>query len=51
MWRALQKLDLPRLAERGLDFVELEVKALRQWEAIEERRCGLAPKTFSALTE
>jgi hypothetical protein len=49
MWRALQKLDLPPLPGRGMDFVELEAKALRQWDAIEERRCGLAPKTFSAL--
>jgi len=49
MWRALQMLELPGLAERGMDFVELEAKALRQWEAIEERRCGLAPKTFSAF--
>jgi hypothetical protein len=31
-----------------MDFVELEAKAVRQWEAIEERRRGLVARTFSA---
>jgi hypothetical protein len=43
MWRALQNLNAPG----GMDFVELEAKAIRQWEAIEERRRGLVPRTFS----
>jgi hypothetical protein len=45
MWRALQNL---RTLPDGLDFVELEAKAVRQWEAIEERRRGLVARTFSA---
>ena len=43
MWRALQNLTAPS----GMDFVELEAKAIRQWEAIEERRRGLVARTFS----
>ena len=35
MWRALQDLGT---APSGMDFIELEAKAIRQWEAIEERR-------------
>jgi hypothetical protein len=48
MWRALQNLN--PMAARGFDtdFVELEAKAVRQWEAIEERRRGLVARTFSA---
>ena len=45
MWRALQNL---RTLRDGWDFVELEAKAVRQWEAIEERRRGLVARTFSA---
>ena len=45
MWRALQNL---RPSPGGMDFVELEAKAIRQWEAIEERRRGLVARTFSA---
>ena len=44
MWRALQNLTAPG----GMDFVELEAKAIRQWEAIEERRRDLVARTFSA---
>jgi hypothetical protein len=32
----------------GLNFVELEAKAVRQREAIEERRRALVERTFSA---
>ena len=45
MWRALQEL---RTSPSGMDFVELEAKAIRQWEAIEERRRDLVVRTFSA---
>jgi hypothetical protein len=43
MWRALQNLTAPG----GMNFAELEAKAIRQWEAIEERRRGLVARTFS----
>jgi len=43
MWRALQNLTAPG----GMDFVELEAKAIRLWEAIEERRRELVARTFS----
>ena len=46
MWRALQNLHgIPRV--HGADFVELEAKAIRQWEAIEERRRALVAQTLS----
>jgi len=45
LWRALQNL---RPSPGGMDFVELEAKAIRQWEAIEERRRGLVARTFTA---
>ena len=48
MWRVLQNLRLPPSIAWDIDFVELEAKALRQWEAIEGRRCNFAPLTFSA---
>jgi hypothetical protein len=45
MWRALQNLHtIPRV--HGADFLELEAKAIRQWEAIEERRRALVERTF-----
>jgi len=44
MWRALQNVT----AAGGMDFLALEAKAIRQWEAIEERRRGLVARTFSA---
>jgi hypothetical protein len=44
MWRALQSLT----RSGGIDFVALEAKALRQWEAIEDRRRDLVIRTFSA---
>ena len=45
MWRALQDLRLSTV--HGMSFVELEAKAVRQWEAIEERRRALVARTFS----
>ena len=47
MWRALQKLHPVPSTVHGMDFVELEAKAVRQWEAIEERRRALVLQTFS----
>jgi hypothetical protein len=49
MWRALQIPETRPLTAR-IDAVELEAKALRQWEAVEERRRVLAAMTFSMLT-
>ena len=47
MWRALQSLDRARTTR--VNFVELEARALRQWEAVEERRRVLATMTFPAF--
>ena len=49
LWRALQSLlgDQPIPSVRSLDG--LEAMAVRQWEAIEERRRGLVLATFPAL--
>ena len=47
LWRALQNLRTVPSIVHGMDFVELEAKAVRQWEAIEERRRALAAPTFS----
>jgi len=48
MWRALQNLRPMPSTVPHVDFVELEAKAVRQWEAIEERRRDLVPRTFFA---
>jgi len=48
MWRALQTLDTVRSTTQ-INPVELEAKALRQWEAVEERRRVLAAMTFPTL--
>jgi hypothetical protein len=48
MWRALQNLRTVQASVDGMDFVALEAKAVRQWEAIEERRRALVAQTFSA---
>ena len=47
MWRALQSLHAVPSSVHDLDFIELEAKAIRQWEAIEERRRSLVARTFS----
>jgi hypothetical protein len=49
MWRALQSLRTLPPPVNGMTFVELEAKAVRQWEAIEERRRDLVERTFSAM--
>ncbi len=49
MWRALQRIDDESLPA-NTTFVDLEAKAVRQWEAIEERRLALASRTFSGVT-
>ena len=48
MWRALQTLDTARSTTQ-INPVELEAKALRQWEAVEGRRRVLAAMTFPTL--
>jgi hypothetical protein len=48
MWRALQTLDTAR-STAPINPVELEAKALRQWEAVEGRRRVLAAMTFPTL--
>ena len=48
LWRALQNLRTVPSTVDGMNFVELEAKAVRQWEAIEERRRALVARTFSA---
>jgi hypothetical protein len=47
VWRALQNLRPVPSTVHGMNFVELEAKAVRQWEAIEERRRALVVQTFS----
>jgi len=48
MWRALQTLDTAQSTTQ-INPVELEAKALRQWEAVEGRRRVLAAMTFPTL--
>jgi hypothetical protein len=48
LWRALQNLRTVPSTVQGMNFVELEAKAVHQWEAIEERRRALVERTFSA---
>lgn len=45
LWRALQNLHTIPLVHDA-NFVDLEAKAIRQWEAIEERRRALVARTF-----
>ena len=46
LWRALQNLGVVPSTVLGMSFVELEARAIHQWEAIEERRRALAALTF-----
>jgi hypothetical protein len=46
LWRALQNLSGVSTFD-GVNFVELEARAVRQWEVIEERRRALVVQTFS----
>jgi hypothetical protein len=48
MWRTLQELGTTSSADRA-GFVALEAKAVRQWEAVEDRRRSLANATFPRL--
>lgn len=48
MWRALQELTTAGPADRDR-FSELESRALRQWESIEQRRRALAATVFPSL--
>jgi hypothetical protein len=45
--RALQNLRAVPSTVDGMTFMELEAKAVRQCEAIEECRRALVPRTFS----
>ena len=47
LWRALQNLRTVQSTIGDMNFVELEARAVRQWEAIEERRRALVMQTFS----
>lgn len=47
MWRALQNLRTIA-SVHGAEFIGLEAKAVRQWEALEERRRVLVERTFQA---
>ena len=47
LWRALQSIRTWPSAGGDSTFVTLEMRAVRQWEAIEERRGTLAMQTFS----
>jgi hypothetical protein len=48
MWRALQALESGLFSDLP-NMVELESRALRQWDAVEERRRALAATTFPSL--
>ena len=49
LWRALQNLHVPASVNgmSGMSFGDLEARAVRQWEAIEERRRALVELTFA----
>jgi hypothetical protein len=49
MWRALQTVHGLRLPP-GKTFPDLESAAVRQWEAIEQRRQSLVGQTFEAMS-
>jgi len=49
MWRALHCLDGAVSAPAGVSFAELESRAVRQWEAIEQRRLAVATKIFPSV--
>src|SRR4029453_3477117 len=48
LWRALQNVRTVPSTVDGMNFVALEAKAVRQREAIEERRGALVARTFCA---
>lgn len=50
MWRALQSVNRSFAAASPQRFAELEALAVRQWEAIEERRLSLAPELLGGDT-
>jgi len=51
MWRALQNLRTLPSTSDGTTFLELEAKAIGQWEAIEERRRALVERTFATTQD
>ena len=48
MWRVLQRTTTPSSVP-SVDYVELEAMAVRQWEAIEERRLRSGRQTFADI--
>jgi hypothetical protein len=48
LWRALQNVRTVPSTVDVMNFEELEAKAVRQWEAVEERRRALVARTFCA---
>jgi hypothetical protein len=46
LWRTMQSLSVTPKAG-PLDFVELEARAVRQWQAVDDRRRELAVAAFS----
>ncbi len=46
LWRALQAVDTLQ-SPHHLTFEQLEVQAVQQWEALDERRRALARRTFA----
>jgi hypothetical protein len=48
LWRALQNVRTVSSTVDGMNFVALEAKAVRQREAIEERRGAVVARTFCA---
>ncbi len=50
LWRALRQLRSRPWLGDSVDFTALEAKAVRQWEAIEERRQALVEGTLSAAS-
>ena len=46
MWRALETLQPALQPPRPRTFADLDAAAVRQWEAIEQRRILLVPRTF-----
>ena len=48
MWRALQVMQSSLPDPGTKSFADLEAQAIRQWEAIEQRRASLVSNTFPA---
>jgi hypothetical protein len=49
MWRTLNSLPAATSIAGGVNFANLELKAVRQWEALEQRRRDLTVSTFPVV--